>query len=434
MRILQVADGSPAARAGVRTGDELRSVNGHPMRDALDYLFAISEGALVLELERGEGPLRRVRLTRSPGEALGLELAPDRVRRCSNRCIFCFIDQNPLGLRANLYVKDEDYRLSLLYGNYLSLTNLQEWEIRRILEQRLSPLYVSVHAVDPVVRRRMLGCRGEGAILPILRRLAAGGIRLHAQIVLVPAYNDGAVLDETLEALESLHPAVQSVAVVPVGLTRHRDDLPRLRRVTPRLAAAIIARVERRQRRCLSGLGTRLHFLADEFYLLAGRKLPQPAGYEGFPQIENGVGMVRRFERELRRLRRLLPAPGRAGAPRRGRRPRAVTATGVRFAPILATRLAAKLRDTGESDRWQVEVLPVRNRLFGASVNVAGLLGGAEVASALRRRGPFELAVLPPEMFNTNGLTLDGMRLEELAHRITRPVRIGLGGRAPEAR
>jgi putative radical SAM enzyme (TIGR03279 family) len=423
MQITRIHPGSPAERAGLRPGDELLAVNGRALRDALDYLYATADEALRLRVRRAAGAVEELRLRRPPGEAPGIEIAPDPVRRCGNRCVFCFVDQNPKGLRRNLYVKDEDYRLSLLYGNYVTLTNLRDWEIERILEQRLSPLYVSVHAVDPGVRRRMLGCRGGGEVVPILSRLAAGGIRLHAQIVLVPHYNDGAVLASTLDALEALQPAMQSVAVVPLGLTRHRRGLTPLRRVTPALARRVIAGIEARQRRNLATRGTRLHFAADEFYLLAGCELPPLSAYEDLPQLENGVGMVRRFERELGALRRLLPPAGRAGA-------RAVIATGTRFAPILGERLACHLRKTREAANWRVEVVAVRNRLFGASVNVAGLLGGAELVAALRRSLPFELAVMPPEMLNADRLTLDGMHLDEIARRLGRPVRAGFGRRA----
>jgi len=426
MQITRIHPGSPAARAGLRAGDELLAVNGRALRDALDYLYATADETLRLRVRRAAGVVEEVRLRRAAGEAPGIEIAPDPVRRCGNRCVFCFIDQNPPGLRGNLYVKDEDYRLSLLYGNYVTLTNLRAWEITRILEQRLSPLYVSVHAVDPAVRRRLLGCRGDGAILPILSRLAAGGIRLHAQIVLVPAYNDGPVLEATLDALEALHPALQSVAVVPVGLTRHRRGLTPLRPVTSALARRVIAGVERRQRRNLAIRRTRLHFAADEFYLLAGSELPPLSAYEDLPQLENGVGMVRRFEHELRGVRRLLP-------PAERRRARAVVATGTRFAPLLEARLGRRLRDTGEAAAWRVEVVPVRNRLFGASVNVAGLLGGAEVITALRCALPFDCALLPPEMLNADRLTLDGLHLNEIARRLGQPVQVGLGRRAPLA-
>jgi putative radical SAM enzyme (TIGR03279 family) len=425
VRIARIQPDSPAARAGLAAGDDLLAAGGHPLRDAVDYLFATADDPIRLRVRRAGGRVEEIRLERVTGEETGITLAPDPVRRCGNHCIFCFIDQNPPGLRRALYVKDEDYRLSLLYGNYLTLTNLRPWEIARILEQRMSPLFVSVHATDPSVRRRLLGCRGDGAVLPLLRRLATGGIRLHAQIVLVPGVNDGAVLEATLDELEALHPAMQSVAVVPVGLTRHRRALPAIRPVTPALARAVLRAIEARQERSRARLGTRLHFAADEIYLLAGRELPSLPSYEGLPQIENGVGMVRRFERELRARRHLLP--------RASGRLRVRVASGVRFAPILARRLAERLRATGEARVWRAEVVPVRNRLFGARVNVAGLLGGAEVVAELRRRLPFELGVLPPEMLNADGLTLDGWSLPEIARRIGRPVRVGFGRRAPAA-
>lgn len=416
MRIQRVAPGSAAARAGLRAGDELLSVNGEPVRDALDFLFATAEDLLRLELRGAGGRARAVEILRSPGEPLGIELVPDPIRRCANRCLFCFIDQNPKGLRRSLYVKDEDFRHSLLYGNYLTLTNLREADLARILAQRLSPLYISVHATDAATRRRLLGCRGDGAILPILERLAAGGIDLHAQIVVVPRHNDGEVLARTLADLERLHPHLRSVAVVPVGLTRHRAGLPRLRLNNREEARAIVRAVARRQGACRRRFGTRLHFLADELYLAAGVRLPAAQAYEGYPQIENGVGMVRRFEEDYAAARRLIPDV---------RARRVVVATGERFAPRLARWCATRLAATGEGRRHRVGVIGVRNRLFGPRVTTAGLLGGRDLLAALRAAPPFDLALLPPETLNAEGRMLDDETPESLARALGAPVHVG---------
>jgi putative radical SAM enzyme (TIGR03279 family) len=425
VKVAAVQQASPAAKAGIRPGDEILALNGSPVADSLDYLYASSELSLHLRLRRPGGAIEEVFLSRQVGTALGITLAPDPVRRCSNRCVFCFIDQNPKGLRDSIYVKDEDYRLSLLYGNYLTLTNLRPAEIARIRRQRISPLYVSVHATEPRVRRRLLGCRRSGAILPLLTDLAASGIEIHAQIVVVPGYNDGNVLDRTLADLEGLHPALRSVAIVPVGLTRHRRGLAPLRGMTRAGARRALASVAARQESCLAAFGTRLHFAADELFLLAGLELPPYSAYEDFAQTENGVGMVRRFERRLGRLGRLFPSlPRETG---RARRRRIALASGSRFAGILARWLPGALARTREEAAVSAEVLAVRNRFFGARVTASGLLVGRDLVAALTGALPFDLAVVPPEVFNHEGLTLDGMTRGDLAGAIGRPVQADLG-------
>jgi putative radical SAM enzyme (TIGR03279 family) len=363
-------------------------------------------------------------------------LPPDPTLRCANRCIFCFIDQNPRSLRPSLYVKDEDYRLSLLHGNYVTLTNLGEAEIERIVAQRLSPLYVSVHATDPATRRSLLRPSGDGEIMPLLTRLARGGVEMHAQIVIVPGYNDGAVLVETLDDLEGLGPALLSVAIVPVGLTSHRQGLPPLRRPTPAEAGEIIALVSARQAAGLARWGRRVFFPADEFYLLAGQPLPRAEAYESFPQIENGVGLVRALTSELGELQRLfapaevirtrapLGAPGDAAI-------RAGIVTGVLLAPLWPPLLKRALIRTGEAGSFDLRVVAVQNRLFGPAVTVAGLLGGREVIAQLGRGGPLDLAVLPPEMFNAEGVTLDEIRATDVAREVGVTVQVGLGGDRP---
>jgi putative radical SAM enzyme (TIGR03279 family) len=427
MKILRVDPDSPASRAGLTAGDELVAVNGLRMRDCLDFLFATAEEHLTLDLERPAGQSRTIELARHPGEPLGIELPCDPIRRCGNRCVFCFIDQNPKGLRRSLYVKDEDYRHSLLYGNYLTLTNLEPWELQRILEQHLSPLYISVHATEPGARRRLLNCPGDGAIMPLLERLAAGGIEFHAQIVLVPRMNDGATLERTLDDLQTLHPALRSVAIVPVGLTRHRGRLPELQLMTSEDARLVVRGVEDRQAACLARLGSRLHFLADELYLLAGGPLPDALAYEGYPQIENGVGMVRRFEEDYRAARRLIPGPDGGSHAQR-----VAVVTGTRFAPLLAPWLERRLAETGESNRSRVHVIGARNELFGPTVTTAGLLAGRDMYEALTAAGPFDLVLLPPETLNADGQMLDGWTPERLGRELQRPVRVGFAVAAGE--
>src|SRR5438093_805271 len=285
---------SPAAVAGLYAGDRIVAINGTPLRDAIDFQFYAADDRLRLTVERDDHA-RRVQVTRQ-GSDLGLELVPPRPRdiaTCANKCVFCFIHQNPRGLRTSLYVKDDDFRLSFLHGNYITLSDLDEAALERIEAQRLSPLYISVHATDPSLRHALLGRPRHGAeILPRMERLARAGIRMPAQIVLCPDWNDGGHLARTVGDLERLHPHVTTTAIVPVGPTRHRARLAELRLLPAAAARALITTVEGWQRGLFDALGTRFVFLADEVYLKADVPLPDADAYEGFPVAEDGIGPV----------------------------------------------------------------------------------------------------------------------------------------------
>src|SRR6266404_1560808 len=287
--VSRVRQGSAAAAAGVCGGDRLLAVNGTPLRDVIDFHFNAGEEELRLELERA-GARTAARLVRRRGRALGLEFEtprPAEISTCANKCVFCFIHQLPRGMRRSLYVKDDDYRLSFLHGNYITLTDLDEAELERIETQRLSPLYVSVHATDPDLRHALLGQpRVRRELLPVMERLAKAGIAMHAQIVLCPGWNDGAHLERTVHELARLHPAVPTTAVVPVGLTRHRERLPDLRPVTADEAVTLVRDIEGWQRAFQTTLGTRFVWAADELYLGAGLPLPPARAYEGFAIAE----------------------------------------------------------------------------------------------------------------------------------------------------
>ena len=359
---------TPAAAAGLVPGDRILAINGARLRDAIDFQFHAGEERLELTVAR-EGAPRALVLERRGGD-LGLELAaptPSEIATCANKCVFCFIHQLPKGMRRSLYVKDDDFRLSFLHGNYITLTDLGEDELRRIEEQRLSPLYISVHATDPALRHELLGRpRVSAEILPRLERLAKAGIRMHAQIVLCPDLNDGPHLERTIRELAPLHPHVATTAVVPVGLTRHRERLPRLRALTPPEARALVATAGDWQARFLVTLGSRFVFLADEIYLMAETALPAAAAYEGFSIAEDGIGLVRRFEDDFTRAVRRRRAPT---------RPRAVTVvSGEMYAPRLR-RLLAPLAAKGLDAR----VAPVPNDFFGRAIGVAGLLTGQDI-------------------------------------------------------
>jgi putative radical SAM enzyme (TIGR03279 family) len=331
-----------------------------------------------------------------------VELEPPRpaeISTCANKCVFCFIHQLPKGMRRSLYVKDDDFRLSFLHGNYVTLTDLDEPELTRIIEQRLSPLYVSVHATDPELRHALLGRpRIQRPILPVMERLARAGIAMHAQIVLCPDLNDGAHLARTVTDLSRLHPKVTTTAVVPVGLTRHRERLPALRTLRAEEAVALVDVVEGWQRTFLPALGSRFVFLADEVYLLAGCPLPPAQAYEGFPVMEDGVGLVRRFEDGFARAARRWHAGG-------GSRPATSIVTGEMFAPRLAACLAS-IPDAGAC----ADVVAVPNEFFGRQIAVAGLLTGQDILRALSRR-PRRDVVLIPSVTVRDG---DGVFLDDL--------------------
>jgi putative radical SAM enzyme (TIGR03279 family) len=399
-----------AAAAGLVPGDRILAINGRTLRDAIDFQFYGAEDRLELSVER-DGTRRALRLRRSPGGELGLELEaprPGDIATCANKCVFCFIHQLPRGMRRSLYVKDDDFRLSFLHGNYITLSDLDEPSFDRILAQRLSPLYVSVHATDPELRWQMLGRPKHGAeILPRLERLAKAGIRVHAQIVLCPGWNDGAHLERSVHELAPLHPQVVTTAIVPVGLTRHRERLPALRTLTDDEAAALVATVTGWQARFLATLDSRFVFLGDEIYLQAGRPLPPAEAYEGFLIAEDGVGLVRRFEDGFARAR----ARGRA---RRGGR-RVTVVTGTLYAPRLAALLA---------EVPGVRVTGVPNTFFGGNVAVAGLLTGQDIQRHVATLGDVGTAVLVPAVAlrDGEGVFLDDVTPADLSRALGVPV------------
>ncbi len=411
--VAQVEHGRLGAVSGLRPGDRIHRVNGERIDDAIDFHVRAAERDVLLEIERGS-EFYAVEIVREPGESFGLSFEEGALRRCNNRCVFCFVRQLPQGLRPSLYVKDDDYRLSFLHGSYVTLTNLRSRDIDRIVAQRLSPQFVSVHATDPVVRQRLLGRRGPAPIMPLLRRLADQGIQLHAQIVLCPGWNDGPHLERTVHELACLHPALRSIALVPVGLTRYRRALPRLRPVTPELAARYVCSAATAGEAFLAAYGERLVYCADELFLLAGQPIPPAEYYGDLPQLENGVGMLRAtvdgWERSSRRLA-------------------AVSRPGVRIGMVTGTLAAASMREiaaeAAERCSLRVELVVVRNRFFGETVTVSGLLTGGDILKALAEHGRFDCVLLPPNCLNDDGLTLDGMTVADLSARLGMPVTAG---------
>ncbi len=420
--VANVEPDSPAHAAGIEPGDAILAVDGRPVSDELAFRFLAASDESLIGVRR-DGREMAVRLLCTDGEPAGIEFADllaDGVRTCNNRCVFCFIHQMPRGMRRSLYLKDDDYRLSFVHGNYITLTNLSDAEFDRIVEQRLSPLYVSVHATDPELRGRLLGRRGDVPIMPRLNWLATHGIDAHAQIVLCPGLNDGPALEETLSELSGLHPSVsgvrngvQSVAIVPVGLTRYRDRLPHLRLPDAPYAANMLRMMGLRQRAALKTMGTRFVWLSDEWYYLAGRSVPGRTHYEGFPQLDDGVGTSRLFIDELAAVTRRLPASVPDG--RRG-----VAVTGL----LAAAQVSEMCARFSSVDGVSVSCVAVANEWFGGSISATGLLTARDIASALGRSGGDGVVFVPDICLREGAAFLDDATPADLSAAVGRPVRI----------
>ena len=405
-KIRSVDAGSPAERAGVRTGDTLLEISGHRVVDVLDYKFYGYDARLTLTLLGKDGKQRTVKLRKAEGEDLGLNFETylmDRARSCANRCIFCFVDQMPPGMRKTLYFKDDDARLSFLLGNYITLTNLSEREIQRICDLRVSPVNISVHATDPALRESMLKNPRAGECLAVMERLAAAGITMNCQIVSCPGINDGPALDRTLRDLSALYPQVSSVAVVPVGVTKFREGLCHIEPYTPDQAAALIDQVDDFAAGSLAERGTALAWCSDEFYLIAGRKLPEKSYYEDMTQLENGVGMLRLLQSQAAMA---LEDQDPQAAP-----PPFAVATGVSAAPFVR-EIVDRCRE--KCDKIKGKVYPIRNRFFGETITVSGLITGADLVEQLKGAKLGERLYIPANMLRSGEqVFLDDMTVEE---------------------
>jgi putative radical SAM enzyme (TIGR03279 family) len=429
-RVVAVEPSSPAALAGVLPGDEILSLNGERLRDVIQYRLLADEPELEVAVTRG-GLELTLAVEKDEGAPLGIEVQSavfDQVRTCDNHCEFCFIYQLPKGMRPSLYLKDDDYRLSFLYGNFTTLTRFTEADLERVVTEGLSPLFVSIHATDPEVRTRMLRNKRGATSLRWLRALLDNGIEVHGQVVVCPGLNDGAVLDDTLAGVLDRYPELATLCVVPLGVSRYSTE-PGMRPHSPAEAEAVLDLVDDWQRTFVDALGRRLVFAADEYYLLADRPFPAPEEYEGFPQHENGIGIVRTFEAELAGLTDVATGvkPGFfswvEGAPAEGyrapRAPGSVSLLPRAGAPVAVltgeygARVLAPL--VGERAR----VIPVRNEFFGGNIAVAGLMVGQDVARVLAEQ-PEGHRYLLPDVCLSNGTFLDGLTVADLP----RPVEV----------
>jgi putative radical SAM enzyme (TIGR03279 family) len=409
LRVAAVAPESIGAHLGLVPGAELVSVNARPLEDFLDWEFLTADDAFLLRARLPSGEELECDIERPEGMPMGVTLEPPRIRRCANHCDFCFVDGNPTGLRANLYIRDDDYRLSFRYGNFATLTNLKPKDAARIVEYRLSPLYVSVHATDPVVRRWLLRNPEAPAIVPQLARFAGHGIRFHTQVVLVPGVNDGAVLEQTLSDLYDLGDAVLSVSVVPVALTEFSKH-HLVAEPTREQCRAALAVVDRWANRVMAERRHPWVYGADDLYLQAGAPLPVAAWYGDFEQRENGVGAVRYLQT------RIAAAGGRYGD---WAGKRIAVATGTAMGRLMPQVLADLAAETGA----RFEVLALENDLFGSSVTTAGLLPGTAFERALVDRHDLDLALLPAEAVNDDLLFTDDLDAHELARRVPMEIR-----------
>lgn len=411
-----VRKNSLAEAAGIVAGDKLLSVQGAQVKDIIELSFYTSDYEVDLEVENVDGQRRQIHIDKYPDEDLGLEFDSavfDKVATCYNNCIFCFVDQMIPGMRPGLYVRDDDYRLSFLYGNFITLTNLKEEDFQRIIQTHMTPLYVSVHATNPKVRCEMMHNRFAGELMEKLERLFAADIQVHTQIVCCPGYNDGEVLAKSFDDLYSKYPHVLTMAVVPVGITKHREKLHPLRTFTKDEAITLIDQVTVWQQKCREETGKTFIYLGDEFYLLAGREVPQADWYDGFPQLENGIGLTRSFLDEWQHTLELL-ASYVPTAP-------AVVPVGEGAYPVLKPLMDNLNQKFGSKHAF----VPVPNKFFGGKVNVTGLLTAGDILQAVQGKR----IILPAVVLNNDNLFLDDKSLAQFKESFGGKVELAKGAK-----
>ncbi|MEG2000016.1 MAG: DUF512 domain-containing protein [Evtepia sp.] len=415
--IKSISPGSPAERAGIRVGELLRMINNQSIRDVLDYKYYSYDANLSVILTDQTGVERSVSVHKADGELLGLEFETylmDRAHSCANHCIFCFVDQLPPNMRASLYFKDDDARLSFLMGNYVTLTNMSEREIQRIMDLHISPINISVHATEPELRSLLLGNKNGAKGLEIMRRFAKAKIKMNCQIVACPGINDGVHLDQSMEDLAALYPAVNSVSIVPIGVTKWRAGLYPLRPYTQEEASVLIHQTEAFARTCFARHETSIFWCSDEFYLRAGLPIPEDAYYEEYTQLENGVGMLRLLAMEFHSAAKL------AEDGQKEIRPFSL-ATGVSAAPFLRKIIDSAASSCHTNDNCTI--YPIINHFFGETINVAGLITGSDLIGQLKDK-PLGARLLIAQNMLRHGenVFLDDITLDEVSETLGVPV------------
>jgi putative radical SAM enzyme (TIGR03279 family) len=412
MIIASIENNSIAQQLGLKIGDKLRSINGHVINDIIDYRFYSSDEKIEIEIDRN-GEIALFSIEKDYDEELGILFVPRKYRCCGNKCIFCFVDQNPPSLRPHLYFKDEDFRLSFLHGNYVTLTNISNADLHRISEQRLAPLYISVHATDVKVRTLMLGLRKDDNLLQKIQFLVEHNIELHAQIVLCPDINDGKILDQTITDLVPFYPMLKSVAIVPVGLTKHRKNLYPLYPATPQYATTLIEKLEPITYEFKKEIDSYFVYLADEFYVLANDKIPTASRYEDYYQYENGVGMLRYFIDNFNNKKQFFPKETSG---------KTITiVTGELAGPFIDSTIIHTLNSIKGIEAHLV-IIP--NHFYGSNVTVSGLLTGTDIYNALEKLPKSDLILLPKNCINNDGLFLDDWTLDRLTHELNQTIKV----------
>lgn len=407
MKITVVEPNSIAEELGIRIGDELLELNGRKVLDAIDFRFNEDDEELSLKIAR-DSTVTIYDIEKDEEDRVGIDFDDMKILACGNDCVFCFVDQNPKGLRKDLYFRDGDYRLSFMYGNYTTMTNAGPAILDRIITQRLSPQYISVHVTDYETRKLLMGLKKDDLILEKIKLLHDNGIDMHTQIVLCPGINDGAVLEKTVHDLYQFHQRIVSLAIVPVGLTDHRLGLFDLKKIDAEYASELLGTVSKWQKRFRNETGRSFVYPSDEFYIVARRKIPSASSYDGFPQTENGVGLVRSFIVEFRRQSRAFPAHLKS--------PKRMTLVTAELpAGFIDDEVVSRLRRI-EGLTLDFKIVP--NVLYGRSVTVAGLLSGKCIYSSLKGEDCGALVLLPPDTLNPDGIFLDDMSLRELEEKL----------------
>ncbi|CCQ96021.1 putative FeS-containing Cyanobacterial-specific oxidoreductase [[Clostridium] ultunense Esp] len=408
----RVLKGSIAEEMGIEPKDILLSINGQKVKDIIDYKYLISDDYVEVEIEKKDGEVWILEIEKNYDEDLGIEFTNpliDKARSCRNKCIFCFIDQLPPNMRETLYFKDDDSRLSFLQGNFITLTNMNDEDIDRIIKYRLSPINISVHTTNPELRVKMLNNKNAGKILSILQRFKEADIKVNCQIVLVPQINDGKELERTLTDLSSLYPSVESVAVVPVGLTRYRDNLHRIIPFNKESALGILNLIRNEQNKLKNEIGTRFVFASDEFYALTDEPLPNYEEYEGFPQLENGVGLLKTFEHsidgELDKIDEKFFS-----------NKKYIIATGT-LAEGFMNRIKNKIME--KFIGLELKVVAIENKFFGRSITVSGLITGQDIVSQLKGYKYIDGIIIPKSMLRAeSNIFLDDLTIEDIEKRL----------------